>query len=68
LKNVCNKIVNGAHQLFGYPYFSKYLILCPAEVRNSYRLENLNKNLNYKLLKHLKYFLTFLNTCTIQIF
>jgi len=23
--------VNGAHQLFGYPYSSKYLLLCLAE-------------------------------------
>jgi len=29
--------VNGAHKLFGYPYSSKYLILCSAEERNSYR-------------------------------
>jgi len=29
--------VNGAHQLFGCPYSSKYLLLCLAEERNSYR-------------------------------
>jgi len=25
---------NGDHQLFGYPYFSKYIILCSTEERN----------------------------------
>jgi len=24
------------HQLFGYPYYSKYLLLCSAEERNEY--------------------------------
>jgi len=29
--------VNGAHQLFGYRHFSKYLLLSSAEGGNSYR-------------------------------
>jgi len=30
--------VIGAHQMFGYPYSSKYFILCSAkEKKNSYR-------------------------------
>jgi len=29
--------VNGAHQLFGYQHFFKYLPLCSAEESNSYR-------------------------------
>ena len=31
--------VNDAHQLFSYPYSSKYLPFCSAEERNSYRFE-----------------------------
>ncbi len=31
--------VNGYRQLFGYHYFSKYIFLCSAGVRNSYRFE-----------------------------
>jgi len=30
-------ILNGAHQLSGYERSSKYLLLCSAEERNSYR-------------------------------
>jgi len=29
--------VNGDQKLFGYPYNSKYLLLCSAKERNSYR-------------------------------
>jgi len=36
LKNTME--VNGVHQLFGYPYSSKYHLLCSAEERNSYRV------------------------------
>jgi len=32
-------VVNGVHQLFGYRPSSKYLILCSARERNSYRFE-----------------------------
>ncbi len=31
--------VNGYHQLFGYYHSSKYLLLCSAAQRNSYRFE-----------------------------
>jgi len=31
---------NGAKQLFGYPYLSKYLLLFSAEIRNPYRFGN----------------------------
>jgi len=27
--------VNGVHQLFGYPYSSKYLLMCSTEEINS---------------------------------
>jgi len=35
-KQLTVAIVNGALQLFGYPYSSKCLMLCSAEERNSY--------------------------------
>jgi len=28
---------NGAHQMFGYPCYLKYLLLCSAKERKSYR-------------------------------
>jgi len=30
---------NGVQQMFGYRHSSKYLLLCSAEERNSYRFE-----------------------------
>jgi len=32
---------NGVHQLSGYRHSLKYLLLCSAEERNSYRFEKL---------------------------
>jgi len=32
--------VNGVHQLFGYPYSSKYLLLCSAEQTTSGGVSN----------------------------